>query len=73
MRIPDLFATVERSKAPAGSTSDEAESVHVRTDTVPQDTIAVSPDEAAKAAAAMQEFGNSSGDQLGFKVEYLAD
>jgi hypothetical protein len=44
--------------------------LRVRVDTVPQDTIARNPNEAAAMAIAMQSLSEHSESPLGFKVEY---
>jgi hypothetical protein len=46
--------------------------LRVRIDTVPEDTVAVSPDAAAIAASVMQGLSNETNGQLGFRVEYSA-
>jgi len=79
-----LYAVVERDDTPLDSGFGEEEliaiepesgpPVRVRLDTVPQDTIATSPDAAARAAAVMQGLSNrDNGGQVGFRVEYPAD
>ena len=81
-----LFAVVERGDMPLDGGFGEAEIIEVETstseppmrvrvDTVPQDTIAISPDAAAKAATVMQGLSNSSESEgiLDFRVEYAAD
>lgn len=45
----------------------------VRIDTVPEDTIAISPDSAASAAIAMQSLSHGERGPLKFKTQYLAD
>ncbi len=79
-----LYAAVERSDMPLDGGFGEAEIIEVespadaepmrvRIDTVPQDTIAISVDTAAKAATVMRGLSNSNEDGLGFRVEYSAD
>ncbi|HET7059733.1 MAG TPA: hypothetical protein VFH99_00220 [Candidatus Saccharimonadales bacterium] len=82
-----MYAVVERGDQPLDGGFGEAEIVEieppsrqedtapirVRVDTVPQDTIVVSPDAAATAAAVMQSLNNGDRGQLGFRVEYSAD
>jgi hypothetical protein len=72
-----LFAVVERGDLPLVSGFGDAEIVEletgrVRIDTVPEDTMARSPDDAAKAATAMIGLSNGDKGQVGFRVEYLA-
>jgi hypothetical protein len=79
-----LFAVVERGDMPLDGGFDfggeivevepsgsQTEPTRIRIDTVPQDTIAVSPDAAAVAAGAMQRLARERGD-LSFRVEYQA-
>lgn len=66
------FIEIE-SPATTEAKDGETPSMRVRIDTVPQDTIAISPDSAAAAAAVMHGLSNDSRGQLGFRVEYLAD
>lgn len=78
-----LYAVVERGDTPLDSGFGEetlieiepetGAPVHLRIDTVPQDTIATSPDAAARAASVIQSLNDGNGNQLGFRVEYPAD
>jgi hypothetical protein len=78
-----MFAVVERGDMPLDGgfgeaeivevESPDAEPLRVRVDTVPQDTIATTPDTAARAAAAMQSLSHGDRGQLGFKVEYFSN
>lgn len=79
-----LYAAVERGDTPLDGgfgapeiievDSPGAEPTRVRIDEVPQDTIAITPDEAAKAAIVMQGLSDGSRrGEIGFRVEYLAD
>lgn len=56
----------------AGTEDNDESPLQIRVDTVPQDTMAVSPDAAAVAAAAMQGLSNDTENHLGFRVEYQA-
>lgn len=82
-QTPSLFATIERGASLSGDSCDESgvveidnpeggEPTHVTIDTVPQDTMAKTPDDALKAAQAMQTASSHKDGKLGFKVEYLA-
>lgn len=79
-----LYAVVERGDMPLDGGFGEAaiievespadaEPMRVRVDTVPQDTIATSPDNAALAATVMQGLSDSDRGHVGFRVEYPAD
>jgi hypothetical protein len=79
-----LFAVVERDDMPLDSGFGEAEIIEVvpadggepqrvRIDEIPQDTIARSPDEAARAATAMQSLSHGDNGPLNFRAQYLAD
>lgn len=67
-----LFAVIERGDMPLDGGFGEAE-LRVRIDTVPQDTVATSPDTAARAATAMQSLSDDYGNRLGFRVDYQAN
>ncbi len=81
-----LFAVVERGDMPLDSGYGEAEIVEVRSpavhgggtervriDDVPQDSMATSPDAAARAVAAMLGLSQQHYQgQLGFSVKYFA-
>jgi hypothetical protein len=64
---------IEIAPPPAHGAASQDESTRIRIDTVPQDTIAASPDAAAAAAIAMQSLSHGDRGQLNFKVEYPAD
>jgi hypothetical protein len=89
MRVSERYAAVERSALPVDDGSGESEvieverpftanneTLRVRTDSVPQATVAMSPDDAAAMAIAMQRLsderlGADGKHQLGFSVEYF--